>query len=107
MVSQTGRCGNNCDTEEIGISGVTGANVCTGDGCLSTPDPTETNPPFERFNEYLEPFAANDNRLEHREQVIVEELLFLSRFCGFIGSRFDVDVHCESATIVSHFFMPE
>lgn len=51
-------------------------------------DPTATNPPCERFNEYLDPFAAKDKRLEHLEQV---EELFRKRFCGLIGSKFDVD----------------
>lgn len=65
-------------------------------------DPTATNPPCERFNEYLEPFAAKDKRLEHREHV---DELCRKRFCGLIGSKLDDDR--VSASTVWHFFKPE
>lgn len=45
--------------------------------------PIGTNPPpCDTFNEYLDPLAASDSRLEHREHVIVDDELLRKRFCG-------------------------
>lgn len=46
---------------------------------------TGMKPPPDTLSEYLEPAAANDSRLEHREQVAIEPQL-RNRFIGLIGS---------------------
>lgn len=65
--------------------------------------PIGMKPPCDRFREYLDPFAANDSRLEHREQVAIDGLC-RNRFNGLIGSKW-LDER-DKASTVSHFFMP-
>lgn len=70
-------------------------DVCVadrGNDDLSAPlvEPIGIKPPWAKFNEYLEPFAANDNRLEQREHVAIDGLC-RNRFNGLIGSKFPDD----------------
>lgn len=79
-----------------------------GGGCPETAVlelslPTATNPPLERFNEYRDPAAASDSRLEHREHVATDAQL-RNRFCGLMGSTDCVEF--VSASTVSHFRKP-
>lgn len=113
-----------CTADDAAASGASNeaepsrlAAAIRSDIALPSASPIGTNPPpCETFNEYRDPLAASDRRLEHREHVIVDDELLRKRFCGrtavvvvvavaVVVGPIWLDADRESASTVSHFFI--